>query len=83
MTEVTRWWFVRHAPVVGVSGKIYGSNDVECDISDKAAFKHLAEMLPDAATWLTSHLRRAKLTAKSIAEAGLVYPELIEEEKLG
>ena len=83
MIVVTRWWFVRHAPVVGVSGKIYGSNDVQCDTSDKAAFNHLAEILPGAALWLTSHLRRAKLTAQSIAEAGLIYPEPIVEESLG
>ena len=83
MTTVTRWWLVRHAPVVGVLGKIYGSNDVQCDISDKAAFKILAEMLPSRGIWLTSHLSRAKLTARSIAQAGNAYPKPIVEEALG
>ncbi len=83
MTLVTRWWFVRHAPVVGVVGKIYGSNDVQCDTSDKAAFKILATMLPGDGVWLTSHLTRAKLTAESIAEAGLTYPKPIVVEQLG
>ena len=83
MTKVTRWWFVRHAPVLGVSGKIYGSNDVECDTSDKAAFKILANTIPGDCVWLTSHLSRAKLTAEAIAQAGLIYPKPIVEMDLG
>ena len=59
MTTVTRWWFVRHAPVVGVTGKIYGSDDVQCDTSDIAAFQVLARTLPGEGIWLTSHLSRA------------------------
>ena len=31
MTTVTRWWFVRHAPVPGMQGRLYGSSDVACD----------------------------------------------------
>ena len=83
MTTVTRWWFVRHAPVVGVTGKIYGSDNVQCDTSDTAAFEVLAGTLPGEAIWLTSHLSRAKLTAQSIALAGLAYPHPIVEEHLG
>ena len=83
MTTVTRWWFVRHAPVVGVTGKIYGSDDVQCDTSDSAAFEFLARTLPGDGIWLTSHLSRAKLTAQSIALAGLAYPDPIVEEGLG
>lgn len=83
MSTVTRWWFVRHAPVVGVTGKIYGSDDVQCDTSDTAAFRALAGTLPGKGVWLTSHLSRAKLTARSIARAGLVCPEPIIEKHLG
>lgn len=83
MSAVTRWWFVRHAPVVGVTGKIYGSDDVQCDTSDTAAFEVLAGTLPGDGIWLTSHLSRAKLTAQSIALAGLAYPHPIVEEHLG
>ena len=56
MSIVTRWWFVRHAPVVGVTGKIYGSDNVQCDTSDIAAFEVLAGTLPGEGIWLTSHL---------------------------
>ena len=83
MTLVTRWWFIRHAPVVGVTGKIYGSDEVDCDTSDDAAFKILAEMLPGDGVWLTSHLSRAKLTAEAIATAGLKYTTPIVERNLG
>ncbi len=77
----TRWWLVRHAPVVGVEGKIYGADDVECDTSDAVSFQALAKRLPGDAVWLTSHLSRAKLTAEAIRAAGLDYPapEVIED----
>ena len=35
---VTRWWWVRHAPVIGVNGRIYGQDDLEADTSDAARF---------------------------------------------
>ena len=83
MSAVTRWWWVRHAPVVGVDGKIYGSDDVLCDTSNQAAFSALAHALPDDALWLTSHLTRARDTAQAIGEAGLSFPAPIVDESLG
>lgn len=83
MTTVTRWWWVRHAPVVGVDGIIYGSDDVQCDTSDRASFENLAANLPSDAVWLTSHLSRTHKTAQAIAEAGLDYPTPIQERDFG
>lgn len=83
MSEPTRWFWVRHAPVVGVNGVIYGSNDVECDVSDTAAFKALASTLPRGAVWVTSHLSRARKTARAIAEGGIEIPEPLVEKDLG
>ncbi len=87
MSGLTRWWWVRHAPVVGVNGVIYGANDVDCDVSDKAQFRVLAGALPLGAVWVTSHLSRAKKTARAIseagAEAGSGFPEPTIEEDLG
>ena len=79
----TRWWLVRHAPVVGVEGKIYGADDVECDRSDSLSFQSLAKRLPGTAPWYTSHLSRAKLTAQSIREAGLAAPEPVIDPRFG
>ena len=83
MSDVTRWWWVRHAPVVNGEGMIYGSSDIDCDVSDTAHFKSLAQVLPKDAVWFTSHLTRTKKTAQAIAEAGLDFPEPIVEEDLG
>lgn len=80
---VTRWWFVRHAPVLGVEGKIYGSDDVACDTNDPVRFGGLAAVLPKEALWITSHLSRAKKTAQAIKDAGLPYETPLIEENLG
>jgi alpha-ribazole phosphatase len=79
MSRVTRWWWVRHAPVVGVDGVIYGSDDVACDLSDTGSFRALAAMLPGEAVWVTSHLSRTVRTAQAIAEAGLEFPAPVVE----
>ena len=59
----TRWWWVRHAPVVGHDGRIYGQSDMPCDCSDADAMKALAGVLPTEAVWITSHLKRTVETA--------------------
>ncbi|MDA1090675.1 MAG: histidine phosphatase family protein [Proteobacteria bacterium] len=83
MSPVTRWWWVRHAPVVDADGLIYGSSDIDCDVSNSAHFKALAQALPQDAVWVTSHLSRAQKTARAIADAGLNFPEPLVEEDLG
>ena len=70
MTQtVTRWWLVRHAPVIGVNGRVYGQDDIESDCTDEAEFKLLAGLLPHDAVWLVSHLRRTHQTASAIFAA--------------
>jgi broad specificity phosphatase PhoE len=78
-TRVTRWWWVRHAPVTSDRGCIYGQIDIDCDVSDTACFAALARTLPGDAIWITSHLRRAKTTAAAIAAAGLACTPPLEE----
>lgn len=70
----TRWWWIRHAPVVGHNGRIYGQSDMPCDCSDAVAMKVLADVLPTEAVWITSHLRRTVETAAAIVAAGLSAP---------
>ena len=82
---VTRWWWVRHAPVTTDGGRLYGQRDMPADLTDKAAFAALAEGLPRGAVWVTSHLQRATQTAESIFAAGMarsaaaVEPDLAEQ----
>jgi broad specificity phosphatase PhoE len=68
MSLVTRWWWIRHAPVPD-NGRIYGQSDLACDCSDRALFAALAAALPAGAIWVTSHLRRTVETARAIHAA--------------
>lgn len=73
--NVTRWWWVRHAPVVDHGGKIYGQADLGCDVSDTHSFEGLAGKIPQGAVWVTSHLSRTVDTANAILKAGSPVPE--------
>jgi alpha-ribazole phosphatase len=77
MGEVTRWWWVRHAPVTVNNGRCYGQTDHPCDCSDGAAFGGLAAKLPPDAVWIVSPLLRTHMTAAGIVRAGLPGPDPI------
>jgi len=80
-TIVTRWWWVRHAPVIANKGRIYGQEDLPCDCSDLPAFKFLARTLPENALLVTSNLQRTHQTADGIAGGGLqMSPAIIEPD---
>jgi alpha-ribazole phosphatase len=65
---VTRWWWIRHAPVPD-GGRIYGQSDLACDCGDAAVFAGLAAALPVNAVWVTSNLIRTRQTAETILAA--------------
>jgi alpha-ribazole phosphatase len=77
LNDVTRWWWVRHAPVTSNDGRIYGQEDVPADCSDDDAFATLAKILPSGAVLATSDLQRTTQTADAIMTAGLDLPEAI------
>ena len=74
-TIVTRWWWVRHAPVTDHGGRLYGRTNVTANTSERPHFESLARALPEDAVWLTSDLLRTHQTADAIAEAGHAVPE--------
>jgi broad specificity phosphatase PhoE len=84
MTEVkiTRWWWVRHAPVTADGGRVYGQADPPANVSDEETFRALAAMLPRRAVWVASHLQRTHQTAEAVATQGLAKPELLIENDL-
>lgn len=82
-TTVTRWWWVRHAPVTVNEGRIYGSGDLPCDTDDPDLYAGIASFLPPDALLVTSHLMRTHQTADAIKAAGLSMPERIEVTDLG
>lgn len=83
---VTRWWWIRHAPVTNYGGRIYGQSDVDADCSDTAVFAGLAAALPHDAVWVTSQLRRTRQTADAIGlacgAASKLPPALVVEPDL-
>lgn len=82
MSVVTRWWWIRHAPVPSGRNMVYGQMDLEADCSDTAAFAGLASILPTGAVLVTSDLKRTTQTADAIRAAGLDLPEPIVEPDL-
>jgi len=67
--NVTRFWWIRHAPVINPEGRIYGQRDVLADTSNRAAFNGLARRLPQEAVWIATQLRRTQATAAAIHAA--------------
>ena len=49
---MTRWWWIRHAPVTVNKGTAYGQTDHPCDTSTESHFKGWAELLPKDAVWV-------------------------------
>lgn len=74
-TTETRWWWIRHAPVIGDEGRIYGQTDLHADCSDDALFAAVADYLPNDAVHISSDLNRTKQTAAAILKAGSPLPE--------
>lgn len=69
---VTRWWWIRHAPVVDAHlGRLYGQTDVDADVkTHEMEVRILAPKLPSGAVWITSNLRRTHQTAEALWHAG-------------
>ena len=78
-----RFWWVRHAVVIGNNGCCYGNNDVDCDVSDKESFKVLAKILPKNAQIYSSHLKRTIKTMEATVKEGFTYDEYILERDFG
>lgn len=74
---MTRWWWVRHAPVTVNQGCCYGQTDFPCDVADAASFASLAPRLPREAVWITSPLKRTQMTAAALVAAGAPGPDPI------
>ena len=80
--QVTRWWWVRHAPVIGHDGRIYGQDDLAADCSDRETMAAVASLLPEGPVWITTHLQRTQQTAAALGAAlppSAVEPDLAEQ----
>jgi broad specificity phosphatase PhoE len=77
---ITRWWWVRHAPVRNDGGNIYGQADIACDTSDTEVFDAVAKILPRGALWVASNLKRTHQTAEALWDAGFPRPAEMAKE---
>jgi broad specificity phosphatase PhoE len=77
---VTRWWWVRHAPVRNDGGNIYGQTDIACDTGDREVFEAVAKILPRQAAWVASSLMRTHQTAEAIWATGFPRPAAMPHE---
>ncbi len=76
----TRWWWIRHAPVINAEAAIYGQRDVPADTSDTLAYEALARELPvEDAVWIHSGLERTRVTAEATARAAGLSPDMLVE----
>lgn len=66
---VTRWWWVRHAPLMLPPGTIAGRLDADVDLSDTGMITGARRRLPDTARWLTTPLSRSRRSAAALAPA--------------
>ncbi len=74
-STVTRWWWIRHAPVIDGAGRLYGQEDLDCDTGNRARFEILASLIPADAVWFATPLNRTRKTLAAIADAGPHEPE--------
>jgi broad specificity phosphatase PhoE len=79
---ITRWWWVRHAPVTENQGRLYGSSDIPAEINNPIVFKALAKLLPSKAICVRSNLQRTQQTLSAIFAAGLTASEPTIEPNL-
>lgn len=83
---VTRWWWLRHAPVANPEGIFYGQLDFEADLSGSDLMMKQAQRLPTEALWFVTPLRRTRQTAEALQPAAGVdcpikcEPALIEQD---
>ena len=77
-----KFWWVRHAPVIGNHNRCYGNNEVDCDVSDKNSFKNIVSVLPKNADVYTSSLSRTTKTFNATVENGFTYRKHIIDRRL-
>ncbi len=77
--DITRWWWVRHAPVRVDNGNIYGQADLPCDCSDAVVFDAVARILPHDAVWFMSNLQRTHQTAAALFAAGAPKRDVVQD----
>ncbi len=79
---VTRWWWVRHAPLLLPAGTIAGQLDAAVDLSDTGMIDGARRRLPAGAVWLTTPLSRSQFCAQALHPDAPchIVPDLTEQD---
>ncbi|MFV3130167.1 histidine phosphatase family protein [Niveispirillum sp. KHB5.9] len=79
---VTRWWWVRHAPLIQPAGTITGRLDTDVDLCDTGMIYGARKRLPLDAIWLTTSLSRTGRSAAALApdQPTICVPDLTEQD---
>lgn len=79
---VTRWWWVRHAPLTLPTGTIAGQMDANADLSGTETISAARCRLPGNAVWLVTPLSRSRDSADALIPDSppQVEPDLIEQD---
>ncbi len=77
-----KFYWVRHAPVIGNHNRCYGNNEVDCDVSDTNSFKNIVSVLPKNTDVFTSNLSRTIKTFKATVKNGLIYRKHMIDSRL-
>jgi alpha-ribazole phosphatase len=78
VSEVTRLWLIRHAPVDGPKGVVHAP-DAPADLSDTAAFAAMRARLPQDAPCIASPSRRTLETGAALRFNSQPEPRLREQ----
>jgi alpha-ribazole phosphatase len=78
---VTRWWLLRHAPVINPEGVFYGRSEIPADLSDRAALSACAARLPAGAVWLATPASRTWDTVLALGGCEpVIEPDFAEQD---
>lgn len=64
--QTTRWWWVRHGPVVQNNSICVGHLDLLPDLSDHETLAALSKALPESPVWVCTSLTRTRATLDAI-----------------
>lgn len=83
MTSITRFWWLRHAPVPTSADGTIPDIGAEADISDLLRAQALRRALPNRALWISSPTLRARQTVKALTHARPLVLDALAEQDFG
>lgn len=83
MSQITRFWWLRHAPVPAAADGTIPDIGAAADVSDLLRAQALRRTLPDRALWICSPTLRARQTIKALTHARPLVLEALAEQDFG